>query len=96
MGKKIAIEIALDLSISKGMTGILIRNTEGVNVSQRYVQGPQTKRLGYRFISDEVLRRTAPVAKLKIMEFTLDKQGRLNKGSLIEGTRDQFISTMDA
>lgn len=96
MGKKIVIEIALDLSISKEMTGVLIRNSEGINISQRFVQGPDTKRLGYRFISDEVLRRSAPIAKLKIMEFTLDKKGNLNNGSLVEGTRDHFLSIMDA
>lgn len=96
MGKKIAIEIALDLSVSKGMSGILIRNVEGVNISQRFVQGPNTKRLGYRFISDETLRRMTPVSKLKIMEFVLDKNGRLNSGTLVEGTRDHFVSTLMA
>lgn len=91
MGKKHTVELALDLSVAKDLTGVLIRNKDGLNVSQRFVQGPLTKHLGYRFISDEVLRRMTAIAKLKIMEYQVDTHGRLCNATFKEGTRDDFL-----
>ena len=92
MGRKLEVEMAFDVSVNKILTGVIIRNKDGLNISQRYVMGPITKRLGYRFISNEVLRRMAPVSKLKIMEYWVDENGSLKDGNFLEGVPGDFLN----
>jgi len=95
--KKMEIELILDLSVTKDMAGIIIRDTKGVNISQRFRATPKTKCLNYKFISDNVLRKFPPNALIKVVQFVYDQEkDELSEFKITTGLRKDILGTMIA
>lgn len=95
--KKIQLGLVLDLSITRDMTGIIIRDTEGFNISQRFKQSGPSKCLNYKLISDNVLRKIPDDQQLKIVQFIYNRElDDLTDMKIITGVKSDIVGTLEA